>query len=86
MSAENINIWCWIIPALVGLIAGILGYLIGKGKDAGVVDSSAELATLESENARLNAELEACNKKLVDEAATGKTESISNSLASPSTR
>ncbi|WP_431124908.1 hypothetical protein [Flagellimonas flava] len=84
MSAENINIWCWIIPALVGLIAGILGYLIGKGKDAAVVDSSAELATLESENARLKAELEACYKKLVDEAATEKTESISNSLATPS--
>ncbi|MEX0360924.1 MAG: hypothetical protein AB3N10_08035 [Allomuricauda sp.] len=85
MSAENINIWCWIIPALVGLIAGILGYLIGKGKDAGVVDYSAELAALESENARLKAELEACNKKLADEAATEKTKAISSSLAPPST-
>lgn len=85
MSAENINIWCWIIPALVGIIAGILGYLIGKGKDATVVDSSAELTALESENAKLKTELEACNKKLEDAAVVEKKETISNSLASPST-
>ncbi|MCL6267388.1 hypothetical protein [Flagellimonas myxillae] len=63
MNAENINIWCWIIPALVGVLAGILGYLIGKGKDATVVDTSTELKALEAENLRLKTELEACNQK-----------------------
>ena len=25
------NIWCWLIPLLVGAICALLGYLWGKG-------------------------------------------------------
>ena len=42
MNFENMNIWCWLIPALVGIICGILGYLIGKGSTK-VEDNSTEL-------------------------------------------
>lgn len=57
------NIWCWLIPALVGLICGILGYLIGKGSNT-TVDNSADLKLWQDKNAKLKADLDACNGKL----------------------
>jgi len=57
------NIWCWLIPLLTGLICGIIGYYWGKG-NAKIVDNSAEIKVLEGKNTRLQADLEACNKKL----------------------
>lgn len=63
------NIWCWLIPLLVGAICGLLGYLMGRrGKDetVEVIDNSAELKSLESANAKLKADLNACNQKLTD--------------------
>ncbi len=62
MNFENLNIWCWVIPALVGIISGILGYLIGKGKEASPPDHS-KLNALEAENAKLKTELEVCRKE-----------------------
>jgi predicted flap endonuclease-1-like 5' DNA nuclease len=63
MDFENMNIWCWLIPLLTGLICGIIGYYWGKG-NAKIVDNSAEIKVLEGKNTRLQADLEACNKKL----------------------
>ncbi len=57
------NIWCWLIPLLVGAICALLGYLWGKGKRE-VIDNSAELKALEDRNAKLKADLDACTKKL----------------------
>ena len=31
MDFQNMNVWCWLIPALVGIICAILGYLMGRG-------------------------------------------------------
>jgi len=59
------NIWCWLIPLLVGAICALLGYLWGKGKGE-VIDNSAELKALEDKNAKLKADLDACTKKLSD--------------------
>jgi predicted flap endonuclease-1-like 5' DNA nuclease len=64
MNFENLNIWCWIIPALVGIISGILGYLIGKSGNT-TIDNSADLKLCQDKNARLQADLDACKKKLV---------------------
>jgi len=58
------NIWCWLIPLLVGAVCALLGYLWGKGKRK-AIDNSAELKVLEGENAKLKADLDACNKKLM---------------------
>ncbi len=58
------NIWCWLIPLLTGLICGIIGYYWGKGNNE-VIDNSANLKVLEDKNVRLQADLDACNKKLV---------------------
>ena len=63
------NIWCWLIPALVGLICGILGYLIGKGSGTSV-DTSGDLKIWKDKNAKLQADLDACNNKLKVGAAT----------------
>lgn len=63
MNFENMNIWCWIIPALVGIICGILGYLLGKGGTT-TIDNSADIKLLEDKNTRLQADLDACNKKV----------------------
>ena len=46
MDFENMNIWCWLIPLLTGLICGIIGYYWGKG-NAKIVDNSAEIKVLE---------------------------------------
>ncbi|TDT42024.1 putative flap endonuclease-1-like 5' DNA nuclease [Maribacter spongiicola] len=81
MNFENMNIWCWLIPALVGIICGILGYLLGKGS-AKVIDNSAEinsltasntklkaeltdLNNLKASNSKLKADLDACNQKVI---------------------
>lgn len=64
MNFENMNIWCWLIPALVGIICGILGYLIGKGSTS-IEDNSAELLKLKTSNSKLQADLDACNKRVV---------------------
>lgn len=64
MDFENMNIWCWLIPLLTGLICGIIGYYWGKGNSK-VIDNSADLKALKDKNARLRADLDACNKKLV---------------------
>ena len=63
MNFENLNIWCWIIPALVGIISGILGYLIGKSGNT-TIDNSTDLKSCQDKNARLQADLDACKKKL----------------------
>lgn len=63
MDFENMNIWCWLIPLLVGAICGILGYLIGKGSST-TIDNSAELNAWKDKNAKLQADLDACNGKL----------------------
>ncbi|WP_149273311.1 DNA polymerase Y subunit UmuC family protein [Pareuzebyella sediminis] len=63
MNPENINIWCWLIPLIVGVIAAILGYLLGKGENK-VLDYSAEVKLMRAKNAKLEADLDACNKKL----------------------
>ncbi|MGD1947026.1 MAG: hypothetical protein ACFB0A_12390 [Croceivirga sp.] len=57
------NIWCWLIPLLIGAICALLGYLWGKGKSKSI-DNSADLKALEAKNAQLKADLDACNKKL----------------------
>ena len=57
------NIWCWIIPSLVGIISGILCYLIGKGSST-TIDNSDELNVWKDKNAKLRADLDACNGKL----------------------
>lgn len=57
------NIWCWLIPLLVGAICALLGYLWGRGKRE-VIDNTSDLEALEAKNAKLKAELEACTKKL----------------------
>ncbi|WKB82600.1 hypothetical protein QYR09_06090 [Cellulophaga lytica] len=49
---ENTNIWCWIIPALVGLICAILGYLLGKGNKE-VIDNSEDLQIWKDKNNKL---------------------------------
>jgi len=63
MDFSTMNIWCWLIPLLVGLLCAYFGYLIGKGKD-----NSAEIQKLQGNNAKLKADLKACNNKL-EEAA-----------------
>ena len=63
MNFENMNIWCWLIPLLVGLLCAFFGYLLGKGSNK-TIDSSAELKLCQDKNAKLQADLDACNKKL----------------------
>jgi len=58
------NIWCWLIPLLAALLGCIIGYYWGKG-NAKVIDNSAELKALGDKNSKLQADLDACNKKLV---------------------
>ncbi len=65
MDLSNISIWCWIIPLLVGVFCGIIGYLWGKSSG-----KSAELQTLldavEAENSSLKTDLASCNERLAD--------------------
>lgn len=62
MDLSTICIWCWLIPLLVGLLCGYFGYLIGKGKSTGTIDSG-QLQHLEEQNAKLKADLAACREQ-----------------------
>lgn len=77
MDFENMNIWCWLIPLLVGVICGILGYLLGKSGQT-TIDHSAELKVLQDKNAKLQADLDACTQKV----STAGTANLGASVAS----
>ena len=68
MNFESINIWCWLIPLLVGVLCAIFGYLLGKGSYTNI-DHSSVLNSLKDLNAKLEADLAACNKKMTAESA-----------------
>ena len=57
------NIWCWLIPILVGVLCAYFGYLLGKGKST-TIDTSADLKLLQDKNAKLQTDLDACKGKL----------------------
>ena len=57
------NIWCWLIPILVGVLCAYFGYLLGKGKST-TIDNSADLKLLQDKNAKLQTDLDACKGKL----------------------
>lgn len=78
MDFENMNIWCWLIAILIGIICGILGYLMGKGS-VETIDNSAELIALLDKNSKLQSDLDACNKKLF--AKPNGSENVSSSLS-----
>ena len=75
------NIWCWLIPAFVGIICGVLGYLLGKGSST-TIDNSADLKLWQDKNSKLQADLDACNGKL--SAASSITAATTISAVAPS--
>ena len=75
------NLWCWLIPLLCTLIGVLFGYLIGKGGST-TIDNSSELKILTDKNAKLQADLDACNNKLA--AKTDAPSASSGSTASSS--
>ena len=60
---ENLNIWCWMVPAVVGIVCALFGYLIGKGQNS-QIDNTSELNILKDKNTKLEAELATCNQQL----------------------
>lgn len=79
MDFENMNIWYWLVPILVGVICSISGYFMGKGS-VDTIDSSSELESLRDKNSRLQSDLDACNKKLIAKPSG----SVSSSLGATS--
>ena len=77
MDLENMNIWCWLVPLLVGVLCAVFGYLLGKNGGKGS-DHAANLKLLQEQNTRLQSELAACNQKL----ASGAT-AMSSFIAAP---
>ncbi|TFG78963.1 MAG: hypothetical protein E4H26_01110 [Flavobacteriales bacterium] len=75
MDFENLNILCWLIPALVGVLSGIFGYLIGKGSSTSVPDKK-ELKLVQDQNTNLRADLESCQKKLSASVEAPTTEAV----------
>lgn len=63
MDFSNMNIWCWLIPLLCTLLGAIFGYYLGKSRIKGD-DNSADLKLWQDKNAKLQADLDACNGKL----------------------
>ncbi|PIF00698.1 MAG: hypothetical protein CR994_04895 [Maribacter sp.] len=63
MDFSTMNIWCWLIPLLVGLLCAYFGYLLGKGKTK-TIDNSHDLKLLQDKNVKLKADLDACKGKL----------------------
>lgn len=64
MDLETSNFWYWILLAITGVIAGILGYLFGKLNTGTNQDILDQIDVLEIENAKLKADLDTCKKRL----------------------
>lgn len=64
MDFSTMNIWCWIIPLLVGLLCAYFGYLLGKNKNTPMAEAAA-LKPLQEKNEKLQEDLDACRKKLM---------------------
>lgn len=67
MDFENMSIWCWLLPILVGIICGILGYFLGKGKTE-VIDNTSAVQIWKDKNAKLTADLDACRAQVATSA------------------
>jgi len=82
MDFSTMNIWCWLIPLLVGILCAYFGYLLGKGKST-TIDNSADLKLLQDKNTKLQTDLDACKDKLSAGAAmagAGSTATVASSL------
>lgn len=82
MDFSNMNIWCWLIPLLTGVICGILGYLIGKASNT-TIDNSAELNIWKDKNMKLQADLDTCTGKLSTAASAVAATSLTTNIATP---
>jgi len=65
MDFESSNIWYWIILAMTGIIAGVLGYFFGKSDTPSVPDNAVQLNALEIENVKLKSDLDTCRKRVL---------------------
>jgi predicted flap endonuclease-1-like 5' DNA nuclease len=61
MDIGTFNIWCWVIPAIVGLVCAYFGYLIGKGGDKSDT-LAAEVQRLNTEKRKLESDLAGCRE------------------------
>jgi len=84
MDFENLNIWNWIITALIGLITLFLGYYWGIASKA-ALNNNNELRLYQRKNAKLEAALAECTKKLADDAKKVSVLSFTPSAAALST-
>jgi len=81
------NIWCWLIPLLVGILCAYFGYLLGKGKST-TIDNTADLKLLEGKNAKLQSDLDACKDKLsagATMAGSSSAAAVASSYTAPET-
>ena len=78
------SIWCWLIPILVGLLCALLGYFWGKSTAKPKVDQSATDA-LQAKINRLEADLKACEERLIAPPSPQEDLSISPLAAVPTT-
>ena len=84
MDFSTMNIWCWLIPLLVGILCAYFGYLLGKGKST-TIDNSADLKLLQDKNTKLQTDLDACKGKLSAGAGAGSAATVASSLAATET-
>lgn len=70
MEFDGTTLWYWLILALVGFGAAILGYFFGRSDTPNVSDIADEMNVLEIENAKLKADLDTCKKRLASGKAT----------------
>lgn len=64
MNADTIDIFFWIILAIVGITIGVVGYLLGRTNKSPKADTTSLIKKLEIENAKLRADLEVCQKRV----------------------
>ena len=87
MDFSTMNIWCWLIPLLVGILCAYFGYLLGKGKST-TIDNSADLKLLKDQNTKLQTDLDACKGKLSAgsaKASAGSAAAVVSSLTASET-
>ena len=64
MNTDMMDIFFWVVLAIVGVTIGVVGYFLGKANKSKETDDSSLIKKLEIENAKLRADLEICEKRV----------------------
>ena len=75
MDFENFDLWCWLVPVIIGILCGIFGYFIGRGGSK-TQQLNGQLEEMEAQNRELQSKLDDCKRLLSERSEAPPTNDI----------